>query len=179
MYYLTPETAKKMTEDEAGEMFKKLFEDQTTLCEARGWGDPNSYARGREIYVACVLGHTVADDYSGADAYDHQGPAEYKSTIGKKVKGSYTGISVHPTWKEQLLYLENKKIACYPNHYYNRFVGGTLAEVYTLPGKAVLDLLVPKLQKKYDPNNLRKKKDPRLSADISYTDLMNHGTKVL
>ena len=176
---LTYETAKKMTKDESKETFKKLFEELTILCEAQGWGDPNSYARGREIYAACVLGHDIADDYSGADAYDHNGPAEYKSTIGKKVKGSYTGISVHPTWEEQLHYLESKKIACYPNHYYNRFDGGTLAEVYTLPGKTVLDLLVPKLRKKYDPGNLSNKKDPRLSADITYTDLMNHGTKIL
>ena len=46
------------------------------------WGDP-FYARSREIHLAGVLGHTIADDYSGADAYDEDGPCEYKSTIGK------------------------------------------------------------------------------------------------
>ena len=50
--------------------YQQLFENMYKLCEEQGWGDPFSYARSREIHMAGVLGHTVAEDYSGADAYD-------------------------------------------------------------------------------------------------------------
>ena len=50
--------------------FQKLFEEMYTLCEENNWGDPFSYARSREIHMAGVLGHKVAEDYAGADAFD-------------------------------------------------------------------------------------------------------------
>ena len=65
--------------------FQKLFEEMYTLCEENNWGDPFSYARSREIHMAGVLGHKVAEDYAGADAYDEIGECEYKSTIGKNI----------------------------------------------------------------------------------------------
>ena len=78
------------------------------LCEANEWGDPFSYARSREIHMAGILGHTIADDYSGADAYDQDGPCEYKSTIGKKLTATYNGISVQDTWEKQEVYSRGK-----------------------------------------------------------------------
>ena len=64
----------------AEQRYQKLFEQMYEICETEGWGDPFSYARSREIHMAGVLGHRVADDYSGADAYDkYDLPVEYKS----------------------------------------------------------------------------------------------------
>ena len=81
--------------------YQQLFEKMYQLCIEQGWGDPFSYARSREIHLAGVLGHKVAEDYSGADAYDkYDLPIEYKSTIGKKLTATYNGISVQPTWEE-------------------------------------------------------------------------------
>ena len=83
------------------EKYQQLFEDMYSLCEENNWGDPFSYARSREIHLAGLLGHRVADDYSGADAYDNNNnPVEYTSTIGKKLTATYNGISVQDTLGE-------------------------------------------------------------------------------
>ena len=50
--------------------FQELYERMYLLCQENGWGDPFSYARSREIYMANALGHKVATTYSGADAYE-------------------------------------------------------------------------------------------------------------
>ena len=52
------------------QQYQQLFEQMYQLCEDNQWGDPFSYARSREIHMAGVLGHTIADDYSGADAFE-------------------------------------------------------------------------------------------------------------
>ena len=158
--------------------YKKLFERMANLCEQQGWGDPFSYARSKEIYAAASLGHQVAAEYSGADAYHKdETPVEYKSTIGNKCKGTYTGISVQPTWEEQEKYLRDKKIAAYPKHYYSRFDAGHLAECWTMSGKKVLELLLPKLKRKY--LTVLSKKDPRLSAVITWGEIKKYGTRVI
>ena len=92
-----------------------------TLCEENNWGAPFSYARSRAIHMAGVLGHKVAEDYSGADAFDEIGECEYKSTIGKNINATYNGISVQDTWEQQEEYILNKKIGKYENHYYARY----------------------------------------------------------
>ena len=99
------------------QQYQQLFEQMYALCEANEWGDPFSYARSREIHMAGILGHTIADDYSGADAYDQDGPCEYKSTIGKKLTATYNGISVQDTWEKQVEYIQEEKIGKYANHY--------------------------------------------------------------
>jgi hypothetical protein len=58
--------------------FQQLFEEMYNLCQEQGWGDPFSYARSREIHLAGILGHQIADTYSGADAEDQDGECEYK-----------------------------------------------------------------------------------------------------
>jgi len=161
-------------EQEYLQCYKRMAE----ICAEQEWGDPFSYARSKEIYAAIALGHKVANSYSGPDAFNQQGePLEYKSTIQDRVKGSYTGISVQPTWKKQEEYLREEKIAKYPQHYYNRFDWGELVECWTLPGDKVFDILVPKLKKKF-PNAL-KKKDPRLSANVSNTEIKKYGRRVI
>ena len=143
-------------------------------------GDPMSYARSREIHLACILGHTVADSYSGADAYEADGtPVEYKSTIGAQISATYNGISVHPTWEDQEAYLIDHKIGCSPRHYYARYEGATVAEVWVLDADAVLSLLLPKAQKQYATKRNGKAKDPRIGVTLSAGDIRKHGRRLI
>jgi len=154
------------------------FEDMAKFAVDNELGDIFSYARSKEVYAACRLGHTIANDYSGADAFNQSGqPVEYKSTIAKKVQGSYTGISVQSSWKDQETYLREEKIAKYPEHYYNRFENGVLVESWKLTGKKVLELLLPKLKRKFA--TVLTKKDPRLSAIVTNTEIKKYGRRVI
>jgi hypothetical protein len=158
--------------------YRDLFERMAQLCYEQGWGDPFSYARSKEIYAATVLGHRVAGTFSGADAIGPNGEEyEYKSTIDKRCKGSYTGISVQPTWEEQEDYLRNEKIGKYPKHYYNRFEGGKLVESWEMDAKDVLDTLLPKMKRNY--TNTLNKKDPRLSANVCWGEIEDKGRRVI
>ena len=90
----------------AEQKFIYLYKEMSQLCDEQNWGDPFSYARGKEISAAIILGHRVSETLSGADAYNVKGePLEYKSTTGKNPRGSYTGVSVQSTWKQQEEYL--------------------------------------------------------------------------
>jgi hypothetical protein len=160
------------------EQYIALYQKMARLSEKAGWGDPFSYARSKEILATCVLGHTVATTFSGADAYNQKNePVEYKSTTQAKVQGSYTGISVQSTWEEQERYLREDKIGKYPEHYYNRFEDGKLVESWRVPGHKVLELLLPKLKSKYATTHTRK--DPRLGAVITNKEILQYGEKVI
>ena len=160
--------------------FQQLFEEMYSLCGEQGWGDPFSYARSREIHLAGLLGHTVADDYSGADAFDEDGKAlEYKSTIAKNINGTYNGISVQVTWEDQEDYLINNKIGKYDNHFIARYEDGKVVEVWRLSGDDVLSILLPKLKKDWTRKINGNHKDPRLSATISKKEIYAVGTCVL
>ncbi len=158
--------------------YTELYEEMATLCETAGWGDPFSYARSKEIMTAIKLGHTVHKTFSGADAINENGEeVEYKSTIGKKVKGSYTGIMQQPTWEEQEQYLREDKILKYPEHYYSRYESGKVAEVWKLSGQQVFDILLPKIKKSFATR--AGKADTRISATVSNREIRTHGTRVL
>jgi hypothetical protein len=160
--------------------FQQLFEEMYSLCGEQGWGDPFSYARSREIHLAGLLGHTVADDYSGADAFDEDGkPLEYKSTIAKNINGTYNGISVQDTWEDQEDYLINNKIGKYDNHFIARYEDGKVVEVWRLSGDDVLSILLPKLKKDWNRKINGNHKDPRLSATLSKKEIYAVGTCVL
>ena len=160
------------------EQYAYHYRAMAKICLDQGWGDPFSYARSKEILAANKLGHTIADTFSGADAFNKKGqPVEYKSTTGKNVKGSYTGISVHASWKDQERYLCNEKIGKYSEHYFNRFEAGELVESWMISGEKALEILLPKMKKKF-PTVLGNK-DPRLSADISSTEIKKYGKRVL
>ena len=160
--------------------FQQLFEEMYSLCGEQGWGDPFSYARSREIHLAGLLGHTVSDDYSGADAFDEDGkPLEYKSTIAKNINGTYNGISVQDTWEDQEEYLINSKIGKYDNHFIARYEDGKVVEVWRLSGDDVLSILLPKLKKDWTRKINGNHKDPRLSATISKKEIYALGTCVL
>jgi hypothetical protein len=160
------------------ERYRRLYEEMWDICEHQGWGDPFSYARSKEIYAATKLGHRVAPDFSGADAIGPNDEGyEYKSTIDKRCKGSYTGISVQPTWKEQEEYLIKEKIGKYPKHYYNRFEDGKLVESWEMDAEDVLGILLPKMERKYA--NTLNKKDPRLSANVCWGEIKKNGRRVI
>jgi len=156
--------------------FRALYE----AAEEMQAGDPMSYARSREIHLACLLGHTVADTYSGADAFLPDGtPVEYKSTIGKAISATYNGISVQPTWEDQEEYLIEHKIGCYPQHFYARYDGAEVAEVWVLDSDTVLSLLLPKAQKQYASKRNGKAKDPRIGITLSAGEIRKHGRRLV
>ena len=141
------------------------------------WGDPFSYARSREIYMSLILKHTIASTYSGADALDGNVQVEYKSTTAPSINGTYNGISVKPTWQEQLKYLYEDKICKYLYHFFARFEDGKIVELWQLSCTDVLDALVPKLKRKY--KSAASKADPRLGATISKTEIHNKGIRLI
>jgi hypothetical protein len=159
--------------------FQELFEQMYELCNQQGWGDPFSYARSREIHLAGLLGHTVADTYSGADAIDGDGECEYKSTIAKSINGTYNGISVQDTWEEQERYLIEDKIGKYSNHYIARYEDSKVVEVWKLSGDVVLGILLPKLKKDWERKINGNHKDPRLSGNITKKEIYALGTCII
>ena len=159
--------------------FQQLFEEMYQLCEKQGWGDPFSYARSREIHLAGILGHKVADTYSGADAIDNYGECEYKSTIANSINGTYNGISVQDTWEEQERYLIEEKLGKYSNHYIARYEGGKVVEVWKLTGDDVLMILLPKLKKDWERKIHGKHKDPRLSGSLTRKEIYQYGTQIV
>lgn len=158
--------------------YQHLFEEMYKLCQQQGWGDPFSYARSREIHLASVLGHRIASTFSGADAFDESGESEYKSTTAKLINGSYNGISVQNTWDDQEQYLINEKIGKYANHYIARYEESRIAEIWKLTSNDVLKILIPKLKKDWDRKREKQYKDPRLSANLSSTEIKLYGEKL-
>ena len=150
------------------------------LCEQQGWGDPFSYARSREIYLAGVLGHSVASTYSGADAVTEDGTlAEYKTTINKRITATYNGISVQDTWEDQEEYLVEEKIGKYDEHYVARFAGAEIAELWMAKGDDVLAVLLPKVQKQYPKKKNGNAKDPRIGVTLSSREIRTIGQRVM
>ena len=143
------------------------------VCERNGWGDPFSYARSREIMMAIIMKQKVAETFSGADGFDDEGGAEYKSTIQKDIQGTYNGISVQPIWAEQLRYLYEDKIGKYAHHYFARFDGAKIVELYVLDADDVLQILIPKLSRSFLSRELRK--DPRLGAKVTKAEIYKYG----
>ena len=152
------------------------------ICKENNMGDIFSYSKVKEVLMATKLEHSVPSDYSGADAYNKKNePVEYKSTIGKTINGTYNGVSVQPTWEKQLKYLKEEKIGKYPFHYYGRFDGTKIVELYELIAEDVLKVLIPKLKKDYDrkTSSDSKHKDPRLGSTINQTEIKRYGKSVL
>ena len=158
--------------------YQQLYERMYHLCQENSWGDPFSYARSREIHLAGLLGHKIADSYSGADAIDEDGGCEYKSTIGKNVNGTYNGISVQDTWEDQCKYIIEDKIGKYENHYYARFDGGRVAEVWKLDANNVLQILLPKIKKQFDEGTSHKR-DPRIGVKVTTKEIKENGEKIM
>ncbi len=169
-----------LTTTKAQQRYLDAFAALYEAAEEMNAGDPMSYARSREIHLACILGHSVADTYSGADAYEADGtPVEYKSTIGKNISATYNGISVQPTWEDQEAYLIEHKIGCYPRHYYARYEGAKVVEVWVMDSDTVLSLLLPKAEKQYSTKRNGKAKDPRIGVTISSSEIRKFGRRIV
>jgi len=168
---------KKTPEQEFAEYFKKMYE----ICNKNGWGDPFSYARGKEIYMANYLGHKVAPKLAGADGYEDKEmtiPVEYKSTTTKTIKATYNGISVQPTWEKQLQYLNEEKICKYKNHYFARFDNkGNIVELYKMKCEKVIEYLLPRIKIQFDKEE--KGVDPRIGVSIGKTYILKNSDKLL
>ena len=168
-----------LTTTKAQQRYLDAFAALYEAAEEMNAGDPMSYARS-EIHLACILGHSVADTYSGADAYEADGtPVEYKSTIGKNISATYNGISVQPTWEDQEAYLIEHKIGCYPRHYYARYEGPKVVEVWVMDSDTVLSLLLPKAEKQYSTKRNGKAKDPRIGVTISSGEIRKFGRRIV
>lgn len=161
------------------EKFMDLYKQMYNLCKENNWGDPFSYARAKEIYMAGVLGHKVSEYYSGSDGYDEFGEYEYKSTISDKITASYNGISVQSTLEEQIRYIKEEKIGKYPKHFCARFDGPTIVEIYELSGETVIDILLPKIIKQYEDKVYKTRKDPRLGVMLTNKEIEQYGKKIL
>lgn len=169
-----------LTTTKAQQRYLDAFAALYEAAEEMNAGDPMSYARSREIHLACILGHSVADTYSGADAYEADGtPVEYKSTIGKNISATYNGISVQPTWEDQEAYLIEHKIGCYPRHYYARYEGPKVVEVWVMDSDTVLSLLLPKAEKQYSTKRNGKAKDPRIGVTLSSSEIRKFGRRIV
>lgn len=159
--------------------YAELYTEMYELCQKNGAGDPFSYARSREILMANVLGHKVGATYRGCDGYDDNGEYEYKSTIDKNIKGTYNGISVMPTLDEQVDYIKNKKIGKYPFHYFARFEGSKIVEVWRMSGEKVAELLLPKIVKQYEHHQKVKVVDPRIGVHLTKKEIYKYGERIL
>ena len=111
---------------------------------------------------------------SGADAIDSAGECELKSTIGG-LKAVYNGISVQPTWEEQVDYIINDKIGKYHNHYVVRYDGAEIVEAYKLSSNDVLMLLLPRIEKEF---NKPRGKDPRIGVRLGAKEIKTYGELV-
>jgi hypothetical protein len=146
-------------------------------AEKLGLGDIFNYSKPKEIMMADALGHKIVSSFSGPDGEEEDGEeAEYKSTICESIKATYTGISLQESWEKQVKYLENEKIGKYKFHYYARFNGVDIVEMWRLNCSDVLNILIPKFEKQY--HSERKRKDPRLGATITSDEILQYGKKM-
>ena len=125
--------------------------------------------------MANHLGHRISNTLSGPDAVDTENSTieyEYKSTVARSINATYNGISRHPTWEEQVNYLEHNKIGKCKWHFLARFHDGRIEEIWQMSGARVLDLILPKLYKQYHSTNQRK--DPRLGANLTTQDIQKN-----
>jgi hypothetical protein len=160
------------------ERIKELLLEIDTICKEDGIGDIFSYSKVKEVLIAAQLGHVVCSEFSGADGIEPNGDgAEYKSTIGKRISGTYNGISVQSTWELQVEYLKRDKIGKYPNHYFARFDGSVIVELWKMSSDDVLNCLIPKLKRAY--HSVSNKKDPRLGASVYMSEIKRFGTKLI
>ncbi len=172
-----PGYVENMTPQQRADAFILFFKTFGDFAGVLKLGDIFSYARSREALMALTLGHTLAPKLAGPDATRPDGiEAEYKTTIQKRIAALYSGLSNKATWAEQLAYLKNEKIGCYPFHYIARFEGSEIAEIWELSADCVLEVLTKKLHKTYhDPKH---RADPRLSATLCMTEIKQHGIQV-
>ena len=131
----------------------------------------------------------MGDDLQGCDAYDDEGNLyEYKTvladpdapqaSIREKIAGRYD-VCDRPDWDTFVKYLQEEKIANNKFHYYASFDAKMrLLSVYEMAGQTTLDLLLPKLERKFyqDKTELA---SPVLHATLTAKDIRENATRLL
>ena len=74
-------------------------------------------------------------------------------------------------------YIIEDKIGKYENHYYARFDGGRVAEVWKLDAAMLYWILLPKIKKQFDEGTSHKK-DPRIGVSIRQNKLRVMVTRI-
>jgi len=106
-------------------------------------------------------------------------PFSYARSRANSINATYNGISVQDTWEEQERYLIEDKIGKYKNHYYARYEGGKIVEVWRLDCDDVLNIVLPKAKKQYPKKKNGNAKDPRIGVTISKKEIYAIGTCIL
>lgn len=165
----------------AKQRYLEAFEALTcAFQELTGNTDPFNYSRAKELHVCLLADLDWNSANDGADAFDSSGhPVEIKTTIGKRINGTYNGLSVYGTFSEFVDYLHSK----FPEntrHMFARYEGSDLVELYELPNSAIIDILLKKTRKWFDNEGIlneavKNKKDPRIGATVCMTEIKNEG----
>ena len=79
--------------------------------------------------------------------------------------------------RDRCRYIIEDKIGKYENHYYARFDGGRVAEVWKLDANNVLKILLPKIKKQFDEGTSHKK-DPRIGVSIGQKEIESYGQRI-
>ena len=172
----------KSLEDQFEETARKLL----NIAAKLGYGDPFASGRAREILLAKLLGHKVHTELHGPDARiwneeaGHFLTFEYKTSFEKYGLHGRYDVSWQPTWEEQKRYLKHEKIGGKHSHYFATFDQQyNVVDVYSIPGKKVHELLLPKFEEKYrGKETITKNKISTLYAQLGSPDIQKHGKLV-
>jgi len=178
------------TQNTAEGRFALLYKEIVRESLKNGWGNPFANDHAPEILMANALGHKIGKQKQGADALDENGEdVEYKKTSNQSVQGTYNGVSIHQTWKEQvegrpatLGVRKRKGIRDKTLHAKFHFIGILLKDryeyeiIYRLSGEDVHNILLPKFEESY--NNKKNRADQRLGAILNEKEIKKYGTIV-
>ena len=173
-----------MTKEEAIVKLNAALDVLYTVCDEMDWGDPFAAGRIREIILANYLNHKIGESLHKEDAINEDGDKiEYKTVLELLgLKGRYD-VSWQPTWELQLDYLKNEKIANNKFHYFATFTNNCkLVSVYQMTGEKALELLLPKIQKKFNNFKAKEKlnlKNMSLHATLSKKQIIENSIKIL
>jgi len=165
---------------QAIQKIKHHFQEIDKICKKNDIKDITTNGRVKEFLMAVELGHTLADNTRGADAFDENGnPVEYKSTVNPAINAAYRGISCQESWRKQRKYFKEEKIFCCQKHYFARFDGLEIVEMYSLEPSDVFKILIPKLKKEYKNKKENFHKDPRLGVVIFKNEILENGVQLI
>ena len=148
--------------------------------------DPRKW---RETVASLVGGQEPSTKKSGADCYEtidgKKVACERKSRVGH-LQGNYTGISLHPTWEEQLEYILEKKIGNCAYHFFDHVcpTTGALVESWRMDVETLLKLMLPNLKAQWEKRMKQFRegnppKDPRLSFTLGAAAIRNNSVQVI
>jgi len=148
--------------------------------------DPRKW---RETSASLQGGQEPSTKKTGADCYETvdgtKEECERKSRVGQ-LQGNYTGISLHPTWEEQLKYILEKKIGNCAYHFFDHICEstGVIVESWRMDADTLLKLKLPSLKKQWEKRMKQFRegsppKDPRLSFTLGATAIRKYGVQII